>query len=351
MNELVTYTPPSPAEIEGTLQLALRLSKTNFVPAAYRGKPDETLACMLTGRELGIGQMQALRDIFIQNGRPAMLATLMAQLARRAGHKVTVLDHTNTQCTIQIHRHDKQRPEQPLTWTIEDAKTAGLLGKDNWKHYPKAMLWNRAVSAAVRRDCSEVLGGVLYTPEELGAGDTDVTWGEVEVDQAIGEVYDSGRLDGDSTPAQPAGHVAPTLDEIRQVRSVRAAKELVQAAPEPFRSRMPKAIDALHHGEPRLVAPRDFWALADLDQWKQVLEYAVELHEQQQHEMSAAGSKAPPAPAADPPSAPGAASPAAGSDPSSNPGRADRRTREGSTESAMTPGLDDPVGGDDDAAS
>src|SRR6266545_4947609 len=61
---------------------------------------------------------------------------------------------------------------------------------------------------------------------------------------------------------------------------------------------------------------------------------------------SAAGSKAPPAPAADPQSDPGAASPAAGSDPSSNPGRADRRTREGSTESAMTPGLDDPVGGD-----
>ena len=61
---------------------------------------------------------------------------------------------------------------------------------------------------------------------------------------------------------------------------------------------------------------------------------------------SAAGSKAPPAPAADPQSDPGAASPAAGSDPSSNPGRADRRTREGSTESAMTPGLDDPAGGD-----
>jgi hypothetical protein len=238
---------------------------------------------MLTGRELGIGQMQALRDIFIQNGRPAMMATLMAQLARRAGHKVTVRSHTNTECTIQIHRRGSQRPEQPLTWTIEDAKTAGLLGKDNWRHYPKAMLWNRAVSAAVRRDCSEVLGGVLYTPEELGAGDTDVTWGEVEVDQATGEVYDSGRLGGDPNPAQPAGASVPTIDQIRRrTRSVDAAKELIQAAPQKFQALIPRAIADVHSKDPHW-----FWGNnVSIKDWREVLEYAVELHEQQQHETS-----------------------------------------------------------------
>jgi hypothetical protein len=168
MTELERYDPLSGDALNLQWKLAERLARTDFVPRDMRGKPDAILACILTGRELGIGPMQSLRDIFIQNGRPGMAATLMVDRARAAGHRVRTLKSTATEATVQVHRKGEPKPELPVTWTLDHAKTAGLLSKDNWRHYPTAMLWNRAAAAAVRRDASEVLGGVCYTPEELG---------------------------------------------------------------------------------------------------------------------------------------------------------------------------------------
>jgi hypothetical protein len=99
---------------------------------------------------------------------------------------------------------------------------------------------------------------------------------------------------------------------------------LVLAAPETFMAHMREAIVATHE-----IDPKAFWADAKPKQWREALEYAVELHEQRQHETSDGGT-----------GPPNAAPP---SDQSSGEGRADRRAGEAAHESATTPSPDSPT--------
>ena len=56
-----------------------------------------------------------------------------------------------------------------FSYTIEEAKQAGLLGKDSWKNYPAAMLRARAVSIVARAVFPDSIMGCSYIHEELGA--------------------------------------------------------------------------------------------------------------------------------------------------------------------------------------
>lgn len=56
---------------------------------------------------------------------------------------------------------------EPAVFTMQDAITAGLASKDNWKKYAKAMYSARALTIAARKHCSEVFGGPVYLAEEL----------------------------------------------------------------------------------------------------------------------------------------------------------------------------------------
>lgn len=189
MTEIAPYTPPGSAEIDYTWNLASKLCKTEFVPANLRNKPEAVLAVFLTGRELGIGPMQSLRDIYPVNGRPALMASLMVARVRGLGHRFKTLESNDTLAYVQIHRKGEDEPEPPVKFALADAQRAGLTDKAVWRQYPKAMLWNRAAAAACRRDCPEALGGAVYTPEEIedGHGTTTATWGAPEPDRDLTE--------------------------------------------------------------------------------------------------------------------------------------------------------------------
>jgi hypothetical protein len=48
---------------------------------------------------------------------------------------------------------------------IEQAKKAGLTGKDNWKNYPRAMLRARCIAEGVRAVYPAAIGGMLVAEE------------------------------------------------------------------------------------------------------------------------------------------------------------------------------------------
>ena len=152
--------------------LADQIARTDFAPAGLRGKPEAVMAAMLTGHEIGIGPMQALSAISVINGRPCMSAKLMRALVHRAGHDLWFEVKSNTKVTICARRADW--PEDrvaKVTWTMDDAKAAGLAGGQNYRKYPRAMLAARATGEICRDNFADVLGGIGYTPEELSDGD------------------------------------------------------------------------------------------------------------------------------------------------------------------------------------
>ena len=119
------------------------------------------------GHELGIGPMMSLQSINIIQGKPAASGQLMLSLAVSRGVSFQVEEETEERCIINFQRG---AITYRATFTLEDAKRAGLAGKDNWKKWPTEMLFWRAVAKGVRRIAPESVMG-LYTPDELSGGD------------------------------------------------------------------------------------------------------------------------------------------------------------------------------------
>jgi len=56
-----------------------------------------------------------------------------------------------------------------MVWTFEQAKKAGLTGKDNWKNYPRAMLRARCIAEGVRAVYPAAIGGMMVAEEAMDA--------------------------------------------------------------------------------------------------------------------------------------------------------------------------------------
>lgn len=137
----------------------------DFVPRALAGNKHAVLAAILTGAELGIGPMQALRSIHVIEGKPTLSADLMLALAIRAGVRPQWVASTPTLAHLRLVREGFEPHEH--RFTIDEARAAGLLGKDNWRKYPAAMLRARCLSAALRAYCPDVLGAGIYVEGEV----------------------------------------------------------------------------------------------------------------------------------------------------------------------------------------
>lgn len=161
---------PSPGEWEATMAVARTIAGTPFVPESYRGQPEAVVAAILTGREMGIGPMESLRQIHMIDGRPAFAADLMMSKMRSGG--VVVLDSSVSAERAWIKAKRKDTGEEcEVEWTFADATAAGLTNKKNWKTYPADMLWARCVGRLARRLGSDLLGGLVYSSEEMGDWD------------------------------------------------------------------------------------------------------------------------------------------------------------------------------------
>lgn len=160
---------PDGAEFAVMERVANALAQSDVVPKAYRRKPADIMAACLAGRELGLPPMSAMQRIFVVDGRPTLSAEGMVSLVQKAGHEIWVDPASNAAGATVHGRRRGSAQVHTMTFTIEEAKGAGLAGKDNWKKYPKAMLRARAISALCRIAFADVLAGYAYTPEEMGA--------------------------------------------------------------------------------------------------------------------------------------------------------------------------------------
>jgi hypothetical protein len=159
---------PSTSEYALMLEMAKTLVQTGFLPKQV-DTPQKAFAIIQKGRELGIPAMYAFSNINVIEGKPTAGAELMLALIYRdhGDDAIHIPEADATHCTIVYRRRNWGQPET-FTFDMEDAKRAGLTGKDNWRKFPGAMLRARAISAVARLAFPDSIGG-MYTPEELGA--------------------------------------------------------------------------------------------------------------------------------------------------------------------------------------
>lgn len=166
---------PSPGEWEATMTMARTIANTPFVPEGYRGQPEAVVAAILYGREIGVGPMQALRQIHMIDGKPSLSAELMMAQMRRGGLVVLHSESTRERAWIHARRSDTHE-EAEVEWTMDEARqiqtrergqNITLAEKNTWRSYPADMLWARCVGRLARRLGSDLLGGMVYATEEM----------------------------------------------------------------------------------------------------------------------------------------------------------------------------------------
>lgn len=180
------------------------ISNTEFVPRTLRGNPEAILAAVLYGRELGMGPMESLRVIDMIDGKPTPSAEWMVSKVFDGGHVIFAEEQTDTVCTVTgiRYRDGEELARMSFTFSMDMAKRAGLATKNNWKHYPEAMLYWRATAQLCRQFFPDVLRGLSHLPEELG----DADWEPPQlqhvvprVDVETGEIVDEPVLGGQET--------------------------------------------------------------------------------------------------------------------------------------------------------
>lgn len=195
MNELTPTTAPttnlaerpapfdlSPRTFDQALQLADYMASSEMVPKQYRSRPGDCFIAIQWGLEIGLKPLQAMQSIAAINGKPGLYGDAGKALLLANGCIIdeddTDVVKSNGRARCKITRPG--RPPVQRTFSLEDAKTAGLWGKDGpWRTYPyRQMAW-RAFWFAARDAASDLLRGMggyeeaLDTPtmKDMGAAE------------------------------------------------------------------------------------------------------------------------------------------------------------------------------------
>jgi hypothetical protein len=164
MNELVDLSPKS---LDEAMALANILADSSIVPKDFIGKPGNVLVAIQWGMELGLKPMQAMQNIAVINGRPSLWgdAVLALVLASPVCEYIEEWEENGT-AYCKVKRRGK--PEDIQTFSEEDAKKAGLIGKQGpWTQYPKRMKKMRARAFTLRDNFADVLKGIQIAEEVM----------------------------------------------------------------------------------------------------------------------------------------------------------------------------------------
>ena len=168
----------APATITEAMEFSKMLSDSSMVPKQYQGKPQDIMVCVQWGQEIGLAPMQALQNIAVINGKPSVYGDAMMALVQASPHCEGIEEILEGEGTVNpvavCIAHRKGRMPVTARFSVEDAKRAGLWGKQGpWSAYPKRMLQMRARGFALRDQFADVLKGLLTIEEAWDTTEQD----------------------------------------------------------------------------------------------------------------------------------------------------------------------------------
>lgn len=202
MNEIAkkhnipTSADLSPRTFEQALTFSKYLADSDMVPRDFKGKPANCLVAIQWGMELGLKPLQAMQNIAVINGRPALWGDAVIAIVRGSPLCEFVIEEDDGE-TARCRVKRRGEPEQVRTFSTADAKAAGLLGKQGpWSQYPKRMRQMRARAFALRDVFPDVLRGMPVAEELMDTpAQTVKDMGQVEEARPAKTPYPAERFD------------------------------------------------------------------------------------------------------------------------------------------------------------
>jgi hypothetical protein len=173
----------APVTLDEAMRFSDMLAKSQMVPKAYQGKPEDVLVAVQWGRELGLAPLQALQNIACINGKPSVYgdaAMALVQASSVCENIEEFFEGEGSPNPVAVCVA-KRKGRTPVTvkFSVEDAKRAGLWGKTGpWQAYPKRMMQMRARGFALRDAFPDVLKGLITVEEAQdypSQGEKDIT--------------------------------------------------------------------------------------------------------------------------------------------------------------------------------
>lgn len=130
-------------------------------------------AKLIVGQGLGLTPYDSMNGLHIIQGKAVLAANTMAAAIKRSGkydYRATTDDESCEITFFDLSQRDGDGRPMTIgttTFSLDDAKRAGL-GGQNWKKYPRAMLFARAISAGYREHCPDALGAAPVYVEQHG---------------------------------------------------------------------------------------------------------------------------------------------------------------------------------------
>lgn len=250
---LAAITPQNFGEVE---RLASMVAKVGICGVK---SPEEAAIRLLTGMELGLSPMQALRGINVINGRPALGAELMVALCQRSP-QCEYFDPVETSATSATWVTRRVgRKEVSLTWTLEMAQRAGLANGNVWTAYPDTMLRWRCASALAKMVYPECMMGLLSNEEAQGIDPSRAP--QITTD---GEVIEVAAVESGPRIAVSAEALAALMGRVDGAETVGALNDVAKDAAKALKAGLISA-DDMAHVKDAVLAKRTVFATLKIE--------------------------------------------------------------------------------------
>jgi hypothetical protein len=244
--QLATNQGFAPVTLDEAMRFSEMLSKSQMVPKAYQGKPEDVLVAVQWGKELGLAPLQALQNIACINGKPsvygdAAMALVQASSVCEGIEEFFEGEGTPNPIAVCV-AHRRNRTPVTAKFSVEDAKRAGLWNKPGpWQAYPKRMMQMRARGFALRDAFPDVLKGLITAEEAQDYPQENVGMQADYVQKSAPKALPKNPLDAIAPPALPAEPEPVQADPQQEYVQVEEVNQQLQEEAEQLNAEQIKA--------------------------------------------------------------------------------------------------------------
>jgi hypothetical protein len=225
------------ARVERMAQL---LARSQLLPAAFRGKPEDVFFAFLIAQQMGVDVFTVLQSIHFVNGKPGWAAPFLISRANASGVFTDEIKFETTgegpSLAVTASATLKKSGERvSRTVSLAMAAADGWTKNAKYRSLPEQMLSYRAATFLIRLYCPGILYGLRPTDE---LEDIEATRGRPVAEERVVEVVEPepkprrGRKVIDATPTPEDVALAEDVAVDRANREPAVEPEVVEAPAE-----------------------------------------------------------------------------------------------------------------------